>query len=423
MAPTRPRHESPYPGPARPAPEPPARTGPPTPRAGARQAVAALLAAVVGGLVALGGAELTGSLGGGETRIVTVPSALEAPEPAPAPGVAGTEPSAGGTARPGATKSVQDIVRETAPAVVQVEVATSSGHRIGTGFVVDTTGVALTNAHVVEGAREVRVGFQDRSISPARVVGADPDTDLAVLAIEELPRGTRPVKLGRSGDLVVGDPVVAIGNPFGFEWTATTGIVSALGRRIEAPSGNRIGIANAIQTDAAINQGNSGGPLLDRRGLVVGINSQIFTRGGGSDGVGFAVPIDTVRPIARSIIATGRAQHAWIGITGVDLTAAAAAALRVPGGAGVAIVGVDERGPAAQAGLRPAGNPEAVIPRGADVIVAINGRRIEGMSDVVQEVASRPVGARIRLTVVRDGRTRQVALRLADRPDDVGRAG
>ena len=254
-------------------------------------------------------------------------------------------------------------------------------------------------------------------------MGTDPDTDLAVLRIEKVPPKTRPLVLGRSADLVVGDPVVAIGNPFGLAGTVTTGVVSALGRRIEAPSGNDIGIPNAIQTDAAINKGNSGGPLLDRSGRVVGINSQIFSQGGDSAGVGFAVPVDTIRPVARSILATGRAEHAWMGISGRPLTPEVATELGVSRRNGVIVVAVDSRGPSVKAGLRPARNPEADVPRGGDVIVAINSRPVDGMEDVSQEVASRPVGTEITVTILRDGKERDVRLRLADRPADVGRTG
>ncbi|MEW6582996.1 MAG: trypsin-like peptidase domain-containing protein, partial [Actinomycetota bacterium] len=372
--------------------------------------------AAVGALVALGVASLTGDLGGDGTRTVAVPQALDATGAPPAP------PAAGGAA-PAAAGSVQEIVRTASPAVVQVEVVTDTAAQSGTGFLIDGQGTALTNAHVVADAETVEVEFQDLSTSTAEVVGSDPDIDLAVLRIAEVPSGTRPLPLGRSGGLSVGEPVVAIGNPFGFARTVTTGVVSALGRKIEAPSGNSIGIPNAIQTDAAINQGNSGGPLLDMRGRVVGINSQIYSRGGGSDGVGFAVPVDTIRPVARSIVATGRAQHAWIGITGRSLTPEAAAALGARGRTGVVVVGVDPRGPAREAGMRPGRPADAAVPRGGDLIVAIDGRAARGMDDVTAAISSRAVGERLTLTLLRDGKERTVRVTLEDRPADVGRSG
>lgn len=429
MAPTQRHHESPYPGATAPpdraaqptAPLPPLPGDrPPRGRAGRRLA-SALVPAVVGGLVVLGGIALTGNLGDGGTRVVTVPDALS-PNGSPLPDGAGRPQQipAGGEA---GVKSVQQIVRETSPSVMQVEVVTDQSAQSGAGFLIDDRGTALTNEHVVGDAREVTIEFSDRSRSPARVVGTDPDIDLAVLRIDKVPPGARPLALGRSASLVAGDPVIAIGNPFGLAGTVTTGVVSALGRRIEAPSGNEIGIPNAIQTDAAINKGNSGGPLLDRFGQVVGINSQIFSQGGDSAGVGFAVPVDTIRPVARSILTTGRAEHAWIGIRGKPLTPGLAADLGIPGRAGVVIVALDPRGPAEEAGLRGASDPEADVPKGGDVIVAIDDHPIDGMEDVSQEVASRAVGAKITITVLRDGKEREVSLALADRPPDIGRSG
>jgi len=272
---------------------------------------------------------------------------------------------------------------------------------------------------VVDGHDAATVTFDDGTKTPATVLGRDQSTDLAVLRVEDVPAGVRPLPLGRSSALVVGDPVVAIGNPFGLERTATTGIVSALKRIISSP--NDFQIQNVIQTDAAINQGNSGGPLLDRRGRVVGINSQIATESGGSDGIGFAVPVDTIRPVADAIISTGRATHAWLGVTGRSITPAMAKALGVPDVRGVAVIGVDDRGPAKSVGLRAATTAKgADVPRGGDLVVAIDGRPVEDMADVSRAVSSRAVGEAVTLTVLRDGR--RVALRvvLDDRPADVG---
>jgi S1-C subfamily serine protease len=380
--------------------------------------VRTLLPAVIGGLVVLGGVAVTGGLSDNETRVVTVPGALTegaslAEDPPP---LSSAEEEAG-------QRPVQQIVRDSTPSVVEVEVITDESSQSGTGFLIDDDGTALTNEHVVEGANEVTIAFSDRSTSKARVVGTDPDIDLAVLRIEKVPAAANPLPLGRSAGLVAGDPVIAIGNPFGLAGTVTTGVVSALGRRIEAPSGNEIGIPNAIQTDAAINKGNSGGPLLDRFGRVIGINSQIFSQGGDSAGVGFAVPIDTIRPVARSIVATGEAQHAWIGISGRSLTPELAQQLKLSKKSGVLVVGLDARGPAKKAGLVAARDPEADLPKGGDVIVAIDGRDIDGMEDVSQEVASRAVGAKIGVTIIRDGESRDVTLTLADRPADIGRSG
>jgi S1-C subfamily serine protease len=315
---------------------------------------------------------------------------------------------------------VQAVVARSSPAVVKVTSGEEgAGGRLGSGFLVDRRGRILTNAHVLGDEDRATVTFDDGTESPAEVLGVDESTDLAVLRAEDVPTGVRPLPLGRSAGLVVGDPVLAIGNPFGLERTATTGIVSALKRIINAP--NDFEIQNVIQTDAAINQGNSGGPLLDGRGRVVGINSQIASESGGNDGVGFAVPIDTIRPIANAIIATGEARHAWLGITGRQVTPQIADALGEPDVRGVAVVSVDERGPASDARLRPATSPaDADVPRGGDIIVAVDGREVSDMADVSLAVSSRAVGDPLDLTVLRDGDRIDLRVSLADRPADVG---
>ncbi len=240
-----------------------------------------------------------------------------------------------------------------------------------------------------------------------------------MLKIGSVPKGVRPVPLGSSSGLVVGQEVVAIGNPYGLERTATTGIISALERTIESPNG--FTIQNTIQTDAAINQGNSGGPLFDRAGRVIGMNSQIASRDGGNVGLGFAVPIDTITPIARSVIDGGEPEHAWIGISGRDLTPAMAEALDLEGRRGVVIAGLEEDGPAAKGGLKAADGAEARVPRGGDLIIAINGRPVQDMADVSRAIASRRVGESITVTVLRDGQEKTVTLRLEDRPASIGR--
>ena len=370
---------------------------------------------MIGGIVALGGAALTGNLGGDSTVVAGDPSPLPAPAATTSGAAAPTDgPPAGGA------QSVQAVVAESAPAVVKVTVGgEGEGGRLGSGFLVDRRGRVLTNAHVIDDATTASVTFDDGTESSSRVLGTDESTDLAVLLVSELPEGVEPLPLGRSSALVVGDPVVAIGNPFGLERTATTGIVSALKRIITAPNGFEI--QNVIQTDAAINQGNSGGPLLDRRGRVLGINSQIATESGGSNGIGFAVPIDTIRPVADSIIAGGTPEHAWLGVTGRSVTPAIARALGIGDLRGVAVVAVDDRGPAGEAGLKAATTPrDADVPRGGDLIIAVDGRPVEDMADVSRAVSSRAVGETLPLTVLRDGRRADLRIVLEDRPGDVG---
>lgn len=372
-----------------------------------------LAVAAAGGGVALGGAALTVGLGGGSTTVVRDGTPLPAPQrsaAAAAVDARGDAPAAG----------VPAVVAASTPAVVTVTTGGDGQGRLGTGFLVDDRGRILTNAHVVGDDRDVSVAFEDGSERDAEVLGDDESTDLAVLQVEDVPRGLRPLPLGASDALVVGDPVIAIGNPFGLDGSATTGIVSAVKRVIEAPDG--FAIQNVIQTDAAINQGNSGGPLLDSRGRVVGINTQIASQAGGNDGVGFAVPIDTIRPVADSIIATGRARHAWLGVTGRPVTPDVARELGRPELRGVAVVEVDDRGPAKRAGIAPATSGRtADVPRGGDVIVAVDGEQTRDMADVSSAVSSRSVGDRIALTVLRaDGSRETLRMTLADRPADVG---
>ncbi len=386
--------------------------GPPPRRRPPRWLTGALLPAVIGGAVALGGAAVTGNLGGDTTVVRTDTTPLPQPVDAPA--------AAARAEAPAPQRTVQSVVAASSPAVVTVLVGRAeAGGRLGSGFLVDGRGRVLTNAHVIGDAPSARVLFEDGTESEGRVLGTDESTDLAVLQVDGVPPDVRPLPLGRSQGLVVGDPVIAIGNPFGLDRTATTGIVSALKRRITAPNGFEI--QNIVQTDAAINQGNSGGPLLDATGRVLGINTQIASESGGSDGIGFAVPIDTIRPVADAIVATGEAAHAWLGVTGRQITPAVARGLGDPDVRGVAVVAVDDRGPAKAAGVvAAAGVPDTEVPRGGDLIVAVDGRPVEDMADVSLAVSSRAVGDRLTLTLQRDGDRRQVEVVLADRPDDVG---
>jgi S1-C subfamily serine protease len=363
---------------------------------------------VVGAGVALGTVAATGNLGGGGTT--TVVRDVAAPAPASAPAATSPEPTA---FVPTGGRSVQQIVRQATPGIVVVTVNTPGGQALGTGFVIDHRGHILTNAHVVDGASSAKVTFSNGDVEQAAILGRDNTIDLAVLKIDPAKAG-HPLALGTSAGLVVGDPVVAIGNPLGYEFTVTTGIVSGLKRDISSP--NDSPIQNAIQTDAAITHGNSGGPLLDAVGSVVGINSQIASETGGNEGIGFAVPIDTVRPVADSIIRTGKAQHAWLGIEGQALSPDGAAKLKLPVSAGVGIVRVFKGSPAASAGLRAATSSPGGLPHGGDVIVAVDGHPTRDMGDVSEQVASRPVGASVTVSVLRSGHRVTLDLRLGNRP-------
>ncbi|MBU6363142.1 MAG: trypsin-like peptidase domain-containing protein [Acidobacteria bacterium] len=394
-----------------PAPENPSRT----PSTG-RRLLGMAIPALVGAAAALGVLAVTGQLGGGDVTVIreSAPMATTASSPSDAAAVAEDAVQRGGAL------SVAEIVRRESPAVVLIEAKSDSGDGgLGSGFLIDRDGHILTNAHVVDGSDDTTVTFSDGTVEKARILGVDKSTDLAVIKIATVPAGIRPVPLGSSSGLVVGQEVVAIGNPYGLERTATTGIVSALERTIESPNG--FAIQNAIQTDAAINQGNSGGPLFDRAGRVVGMNSQMASQNGGNVGLGFAVPIDTIRPIAQAVITGGRAEHAWIGISGRELTPAMAKQLDLTGRRGVVIAELVKDGPAAKAGLEAADDADATVPRGGDLIVAINGRPVQDMADVSRAVAGRQVGDSITVTVLRDGQEKTVTLRLEDRPASIGR--
>lgn len=386
----------------------------PTKPSGWRRAGALALPAVVGAAAALGVLAGTGQLGGGDTTIIRESASGLSTS------VSSTESDAAAAETPAPSKglSVEQVVKRESPAVVLISNETAQGGSLGSGFLIDDQGHVITNAHVVDGATKTTVTFQDGTEGKGTILGVDKSTDVAVIKVSKLPAGVHPVPLGNSGDLTVGQDVVAIGNPYGYSGTATTGIVSALKRAIQSPSG--FTIQNAIQTDAAINQGNSGGPLFDSDGRVIGINSQIASENGGNVGIGFAVPIDTVRPIVDSIISGGKAQHAWIGIQGRELTPGLAQKLGLDGKRGVVIASLDDRGPASDAGLKAADKADAAVPTGGDLIVAVNGKPVTDMADVAEAVASRKVGDQITVTVLRDGKSQTVTMTLKDRPADIG---
>jgi S1-C subfamily serine protease len=295
------------------------------------------------------------------------------------------------------------------------------GVATGSGFVIDDEGHILTNNHVIEDASsiEVKLGDSDTSYK-ATVVGADPATDVALLDVDAPADALHPLRLGRSGELEVGDPVVAIGNPFGLDRTVTSGIVSALQRQIEAPNG--FAISNVIQTDAAINPGNSGGPLINASGEVIGINSQIETGGGssGNVGIGFAIPIDTIRAEIQQLEDDGKVTHAFIGISGASITPDLTRAVNLPVDEGVLVQTVVKGGPAAKAGIE-GGNTSATLEGaevrlGGDIITQLGGRKIAGMEDLVDFVNGAKSGDRVEVTYLRDGDEKTVSVTLGDRP-------
>ncbi len=295
------------------------------------------------------------------------------------------------------------------------------GVATGSGFLIDTEGHIVTNNHVVEGADkvEVKLGSSDKTYT-AEVVGTDPATDVALLKVDAPAESLHPLALGDSSNVEVGEPVVAIGNPFGLDRTVTSGIVSALQRQIQAPNG--FSISHVIQTDAAINPGNSGGPLIESEGKVIGINSQIQTGGSGNGnvGIGFAVPINTAREVVQQIEDHGEVKHAYLGINGGSITPELAKALKLPEEEGVLVNEVVKGGPADEAGIK-GGDTSATIEGasfrlGGDVITEINGKKIEGMEDVINAVNAASPGDKMELTVDRDGKPQTIDVTLGVRP-------
>jgi S1-C subfamily serine protease len=296
------------------------------------------------------------------------------------------------------------------------------GTASGSGFVIDKEGHVITNNHVVEGATSVSVKLGDSEESfEAEVVGSDPGTDIALLKVDAPAKEFHPLQLGRSSDLEVGDPVVAIGNPFGLDRTVTSGIVSALQRNIQAPNG--FSISHVIQTDAAINPGNSGGPLINAAGEVIGINAQIATGGGGNGnvGIGFAIPIDTVRANLEQLKETGEVDHAFIGISGGTVTPELAKAVNLPVEEGVIVQVVVPDGPADKAGLE-AGNTSAEIDGqevrlGGDIITEVDGQKVTSMDEMIELIDGAKPGDKLELTVVRDGDEETVEVTLGTQPE------
>jgi S1-C subfamily serine protease len=295
----------------------------------------------------------------------------------------------------------------------------------GSGFVYDTEGHIVTNYHVIEGAEELFVTLADETVLPAQIVGADPSNDLAVIKVEVASELLRPIPLGQSEGLQVGQFVVAIGNPFGLERTLTVGVISALGRIIESPDDRFIG--EIIQTDAAINPGNSGGPLLDLSGKVIGVNTAIFSPSQASAGIGFAVPVNTVHRVVPELLAQGRYPHPWLAVGMLSLTPRwveilQQAGMDVPVEYGILVIETANGGAAGRAGLR-AGDQlirvgRQILPVGGDIIIAVNGQPIEDSRELTIYLETKTrVGDTVELTIIRDGQEERLQVQLDKRPD------
>ncbi|MBW3593056.1 MAG: trypsin-like peptidase domain-containing protein [Actinobacteria bacterium] len=380
----------------------------------ALRALTLVAAALLGGAVAFGIGTTVWDADGATTVVREVPSESR---------VASFETD-------DAASTVGSIYREAAPAVVQVTSnvvaedpffgGTQRGQALGSGFVLDKAGHIVTNYHVIEGASEVFVNFSGQDAMRAQVVGSDASTDIAVLEIDANARALTPLRLGNSDGVEVGDSVVAIGNPFGLDRTVTAGIVSALHREIESPSG--FTIDKVIQTDAAINRGNSGGPLLDARGFVIGVNTQIATAGSeGNVGVGFAVPSNTVSEVASEIIDHGKVEHPYIGITMQTIDSTVADTFRLPADEGVLVAEVESGSPADEAGLR-GGNTRVVVNGqtyvlGGDVITDVDGSAVSTADDLRDLVSQKEPGDEITLEIKRENETQTVKVELGRRPE------
>src|SRR5215469_4650030 len=288
----------------------------------------------------------------------------------------------------------------------------------GSGFVIDAKGYILTNYHVVEGAQSIEVVLGDQSRFPAKFVGADQRNDVALVRIDPKGKHLVALTLADSAALQVGQKVLAIGNPFGFQSTLTTGVVSALGRTVQ--TSQTTFIEEAIQTDAAINQGNSGGPLINSHGEVIGINSAIYTPSGTTAGIGFAIPINTAKTLANDLITSGRVHQAFLGIDTIPINESFAEALGLPAQEGLLVQRTTRGGPASEAGIRGGDRvAQAGMRRfyvGGDVITAIDGQKVANSLDVNLILNKKRPGDEVTVSLYRGGKSMQVKVKLSERP-------
>ena len=354
----------------------------------------------------------------------TLPVTTATPLPLPTPTVSGS------FSLPVEVAGEQDVLinlyARVNPSVVAITIYAQQNGRMvplaqGSGFVYDTERHIVTNAHVVRGAEQVEVVFSDGLITPAKLIGQDLNSDLAVIQADKVPGGIEPLPLAEMERLAVGQTVVAIGNSFGLEGTLTRGVISALGRNI--PGLTQFSIPQAIQTDAAINPGNSGGPLLNLEGQVIGVNAQIETGnlGGGNTGVGFAIPVNVLNRVIPDLIQKGKTEWSWLGITGTSLNPTLVRAMELSIDRGAYILDVVPGGPADEAGLHKATQTILVNGRqvvtGGDVVVAVDNQPVHSFDDILVYVAlsTRP-GQVVKLSVLRDGKPQEIDVKLGTRP-------
>jgi putative serine protease PepD len=385
---------------------------------------ALLIAAVAGGVVALGGAAVTGF---GEATS-TVREVIR--ESGPGAAVVASN------SRSGKALTIAEIYQRAAPGVVQVTSTTrvdraedpffpfelpQTQRALGSGFVIDKTGYIVTNYHVIRGAESVEVGFSNNDNMKAKIVGGDPSTDTALLKVNANARALRPLGLGDSDAIQVGDDVLAIGNPFGLARSATRGIVSAVQRPLQAPNG--MTIDHVIQTDAQINHGNSGGPLLNAEGAVIGVNSAIETGDTGSQGnvgIGFAIPINTVSDVVAQLKEKGRVEHPYLGIYARPIESSIAELFRLPVKRGLLVERVVQGTGAADAGLR-GGTTRVVVAGesynlGGDIIVKVEGSAVNSTERLRELVAEKKPGDTISVEILRGEDRRSLDIKLGRQP-------
>jgi serine protease Do len=334
------------------------------------------------------------------------------------------------------TQTLSELFKHVEKSVVQIssedETTELLGSRLGSGFVYDKNGHIITNNHVTAGGKDLHITFSDGTIYTGKVIGSDPHSDLAILLIDDVPKEKLfPLTLGNSSNLIVGQTVAAVGNPFGLSGSLTEGIISGLGRLLPSTPENIFGtdnrvasfsIPDIIQTDAAINPGNSGGPLLNLNGEVIGINSAIFSNTGVYAGVGFAIPSNTLKKVIPELLKNGSYPHPWLGITGVDVTPDIAKKMNLTEARGFLVIDVNSNGPADKAGIRGGDKIDTIDGRevelGGDIILAIDGKPVRKIDDILSHLErEKSVGDNISLTIIRDGIVQEKTTVLQARPD------
>jgi len=380
----------------------------------------AMASAVLGGAIAAGGIALLDLGASSQTTTLVQQAPLSAPDGRTTAGKAMTARDLYRRDAPGVVFIRADVVQRSEPSPFEFGApAQRRGTSTGSGFVIDEDGGILTNAHVIDGAVKVTVQLADKQVVEAKVIGKDSSSDIALLKVDPDGLNLAPLELGSAEKVQVGDPVIAIGNPFGLDRTLTTGVVSALQRRISAPNGE--GISNVIQTDAAINPGNSGGPLIDAAGRVIGINSQIETGagGGGNVGIGFAVPIDTAKQILPQLKSTGKVQRAYLGVSSLTIDGSLNP-LDLPTKSGVLIQTVQAGSPGAQAGIRAGGYSSSLsgndIVLGGDIIQSVDGEIVRSSDELASVISARKPGDQVTLGLLRDGKKLRLRTKLDSRP-------